>query len=226
MSLPKALLVEDSPEFVVVGRQLLEAEGYAVEVSRDGLEAVAVARASQPELLLLDVTLPGLDGLEVCRRVREFSDAYIIMVTGRGAELDRVLGLAVGADDYVVKPYFSPEVAMRIRAMRRRPRGHRERQVRVFGSLAVDVDSREARLDDLLLDLTRTEFDLLSVLSGSPRRAFSRRQLLTAVWGSEWYGEDHLVDVHLANLRRKLGESKSTPRHLTTLRGVGYRFDP
>ena len=220
---PRALLVEDTSEFVALGTRLLEAEGYSVAVAGDGITAVEVARTTRPELVLLDVSLPGLDGIEVCRRIREFSDAYVVMLTARGDEIDRLLGLSAGADDYVVKPFSAREVTMRIQAMRRRPRFEPRHNVRVFDDLVIDPDAREAKVHDELVELTRIEFDLLGTLSTQPRRALSRRQLMDAVWGGQWFGDDHVVDVHLANLRRKLSGSS---RHIKTVRGVGYRFDP
>ena len=227
MSSPCALLVEDTEEFVAIGTRLLENEGYLVTVARDGAEAVRLARSHSPELVLLDINLPTMDGLEVCRKIREFSDAYVIMLTARTEEFDRVLGLAVGADDYVTKPFSVQEVAMRIKAMRRRPRMTDNRSpIFDFGNLVLDPMAREVRVAGQLVDLTRIEFDLLDTLARAPRRAFSRRALLARVWGEDWFGDDHVVDVHLANLRRKIGEPASSPKHIKTVRGVGYRFDP
>ena len=227
MSSHRALLVEDTEEFVAIGSRLLENEGYLVTVARDGAEAVRLARSHSPELVLLDINLPTMDGLEVCRKIREFSDAYVIMLTARTEEFDRVLGLAVGADDYVTKPFSVQEVAMRIKAMRRRPRMTDNRSpIFDFGNLVLDPMAREVRVAGQLVDLTRIEFDLLDTLARAPRRAFSRRALLAQVWGEDWFGDDHVVDVHLANLRRKIGEPASSPKHIKTVRGVGYRFDP
>ena len=227
MSSHRALLVEDTEEFVAIGSRLLENEGYLVTVARDGAEAVRLARSHSPELVLLDINLPTMDGLEVCRKIREFSDAYVIMLTARTEEFDRVLGLAVGADDYVTKPFSVQEVAMRIKAMRRRPRMTDNRSpIFDFGNLVLDPMAREVRVAGQLVDLTRIEFDLLDTLARAPRRAFSRRALLALVWGEDWFGDDHVVDVHLANLRRKIGEPASSPKHIKTVRGVGYRFDP
>jgi len=227
MSSHRALLVEDTEEFVAVGSRLLENEGYQVTVARDGADAVRLARLHSPELVLLDINLPSMDGLEVCRKIREFSDAYVIMLTARIEEFDRVLGLAVGADDYVTKPFSVQEVAMRIKAMRRRPRQTATRSPMFdFGDLVLDPMAREVRVGEELIDLTRIEFDLLDTLARAPRRAFSRRALLAQVWGEDWFGDDHVVDVHLANLRRKIGEPASSPKHIKTVRGVGYRFDP
>ena len=223
----RALLVEDTEEFVVIGTRLLQNEGYSVTVARDGGAAVQLARSGAPDLVLLDVSLPIMDGIEVCRRLREFSDAYVIMLTARNEEFDRILGLAVGADDYVTKPFSARELSMRIKAMRRRPRRSAAHScLREFGRLTIDAQAREVRVDDDLVDLTRIEFDLLDTLASSPRRAVGRRSLLTAVWGDDWFGDDHVVDVHLANLRRKIGEPASRPGHIKTVRGIGYRFDP
>jgi DNA-binding response OmpR family regulator len=176
--------------------------------------------------MVLDVTLPGLDGIEVCRRIREFSDCYVVMVTARDEEFDRVLGLTMGADDYVTKPFSPRELTARIRAMRRRPRVSAAPDLRRFEELEVDPVAREVRLQGSVVELTKIEFDILDLLSGSPRRTFERGQLMNEVWGSEWVGDDHVIDVHLANLRRKLGESASAQRHIHTVRGVGYRFEP
>lgn len=226
MASPAALVVEDAPEFARLTARLLESEGFAVTVVADGARAVDVARTLSPELMVLDVTLPSLDGIEVCRRIRAFSDCYVIMVTARDDELDRVLGLTIGADDYVTKPFSPRELTARIRAMRRRPRVAAAPELRRFEELEIDPAARQVRRHGSLVELTRIEFDILDLLSGSPRRTFERNQLMDGVWGSEWFGDDHVIDVHLANLRKKLGESASAQRHIHTVRGVGYRFEP
>ena len=226
MGKPRALLVEDTAEFVLLCQRMLEKEGFLVSVARDGERGLMLARAERPELVLLDITLPGIDGFEVCRKLREFSDSYVVMVSARDEELDKVVGLTVGADDYVTKPFSARELSARITAMRRRPRVAVQPDVRDFGSLVVDPVAREAQLDGNLVELTKIEFDLLDLLSGSPRRTFTREQLLDQVWGGSWFGDDHVIDVHTGNLRRKLGESASHQRHIRTVRGVGYRFDP
>jgi DNA-binding response OmpR family regulator len=226
MPAPVALLVEDSREYAAIGTTLLQREGFEVVATPDGETGIGLARARRPEVILLDISLPGLDGFEVCRRIREFSDAYVIMVTGRTDEVDRVVGLTVGADDYVTKPFSARELTARIAAMRRRPRAAPDPEVWDFGPLRVDVAAREAVLDGDLVDLTKLEFDLLAKLASEPRRAFTRAQLLNAVWGSDWYGDDHVVDVHMGNLRKKLGESGTQPRFVHTVRGVGFRFEP
>lgn len=220
-----ALLVEDNREYALIGTRLLENEGYEVHVAIDGETGLGLARAFRPEVVLLDVSLPGIDGFEVCRRLREFSDAYVIMVTGRTDEVDRIVGLTVGADDYVTKPFSARELAARIAAMRRRPRSAPVSSRLEFDGLTIDESAREVTLDGKLLELTKIEFDLLSKLASEPRRVFARQQLLDAVWGGDWYGDDHVVDVHMGNLRKKLGESGSKPRFIFTVRGVGFRFE-
>ena len=231
MTRPRALVVEDSPEFVMLCRHLLEREGFDVTVATDGKAAVDRAQKEKPDLAILDLGLPDVDGIEVCRQIRLFTDAYIVMVTGRADEVDKAVGLSVGADDYVTKPFSPRELAARIQAMRRRPRtgspaGAPGAPIREYGSLRIDPDVREVTLDDRVLDLTKIEFGILDLLSSAPRRTFTRGQLLEDVWGDNWYGDDHIIDVHVGNLRKKLGESASSPRHIKTLRGVGYRFEP
>ena len=226
MTQSKALLVEDAPEFVLLSTTLLRNAGFAVAVAKNGERAVELAREHHPELVLLDVTLPGIDGIEVCRRIREFSDCYIVMVTARDEEFDRVLGLSMGADDYVTKPFSARELAARIQAMQRRPRAPERPELRTFGILTVDPSAREVQLDGVPVELTKIEFDILDLLSGNPRRTYERGQLMQTVWGGTWHGDDHVIDVHIGNLRKKLGESANEQRFIRTVRGVGYRFDP
>jgi len=229
VSRPRALVVEDSPEFMLLCRHLLEKEGFDVVVATDGISAVELAQRERPDIAILDLGLPGVDGIEVCRRIRQFTDAYIVMVTGRTDEVDKIVGLSVGADDYVTKPFSPRELAARIQAMRRRPRAAAAAQsaaIREYGPLRIDPDVREVTVDGRVLDLTKIEFGLLDLLSSAPRRTFTRNQLLEDVWGDNWYGDDHIIDVHVGNLRKKLGESASAPRYIRTLRGVGYRFEP
>ena len=176
-------------------------------------------------MVILDIMMPVLDGIEACRQIRSFSDAYVIMLTARDDEIDTLVGLSVGADDYLTKP-FSPRVLVaRIKTMLRRPRSTATtpEEVRRFGELEIDPGAREVRLAGEKVELTRTEFDLLDVLSAEPRVAFSRARLLERVW-DDWPGDDHLVDVHIANLRRKLGDDAAAPRYVRTVRGVGYRM--
>jgi DNA-binding response OmpR family regulator len=200
-------------------------EGYDVTVAHDGTRGLAAARATNPELVILDLSLPDGDGVEVCRELRTFSDAYVVMVTARDDEIDKIVGLTVGADDYVTKPFSPRELAARIRAMRRRPRAVPQPGMLEYGALRIDTEAREATMDAELVELTKIEYDLLELLALSPRRTYTRDQLLRHVWG-EWYGDDHVIDVHMGNLRRKLGETASQPRFIRTVRGVGFRFDP
>ena len=226
----RALVVEDEHALADVLGSYLERDGFEVTKAYDGLTAVALAREFDPDLLILDLGLPGLDGVEVCRQVRTFSDAYVVMLTARSDEVDMLIGLSVGADDYMTKPFSPRELSARVRAMLRRPRTSRqartgdEPELRTFGPLQIDALGREVWLDGRLIELTRTEFDLLSTLSARPRMAFSRQQLIDAVWGATWIGDEHLVDVHIGHLRRKLGDDASHPRFVRTVRGVGYKM--
>jgi DNA-binding response OmpR family regulator len=224
--LVRVLVVEDSPEFRGVLVPLLRQEGFQVEEATDGEAAVEVARAVEPAVVVLDLNLPKLDGVEVCRRIRTFSDAYVIMLTAKGDEIDKLIGLSVGADDYMTKPFSPRELVARIRAMLRRPRaGPAEIDtVREFGELRIDPLAREVFRGTEKIDLTRIEFDLLDVLSSNPRMAFSRAKLLERVWGPDWFGDDHVVDVHVSNLRKKIGDDPGSPQYVRTVRGVGYRM--
>jgi DNA-binding response OmpR family regulator len=223
----RALVVDDEPPLVQVVSGYLKREGFDVVSAADGETAVAAARASAPDVIVLDLMLPGIDGLEACRRIRAFSDAYIIMLTAKTAEVDKLVGLSVGADDYLTKPFSPRELVARIRAMLRRPRVASDTstvEIRSFGDLQIDVAGREVRVGEHPVELTRTEFDLLDVLSSQPRVAFTRAQLLERVWHGEWYGDDHVIDVHIANLRRKLGDEAGRARYVRTVRGVGFRM--
>jgi len=219
------LIVEDAPEFRDLLVPLLQQEGFKVETAADGESAVELARSLAPTVIVLDIGLPKLDGVEACRRIRTFSDAYIVMLTAKADEVDKLIGLSVGADDYMTKPFSPRELLARIRAMLRRPRGGTSGEgARVVGELRIDPLAREVFRGDRKIDLTRIEFDLLDVLSSNPRMAFSRSVLLERVWGPDWYGDDHVVDVHVSNLRRKIGDDPSSPRYVRTVRGVGYRM--
>lgn len=224
---PRALVVDDEAPLVQVVRGYLEREGFDVAAAGDGPTALELARTSDPDVVVLDLMLPGIDGVEVCRRLRIFSDAYVIMLTARSEEVDKLIGLSVGADDYLTKPFSPRELVARIHAMLRRPRASGEpagHDVRRFGALEIDPAAREARVDGRDTGLTRIEFDLLEALSGEPSVVFSRRRLQERVWGGDWYGDDHVVDVHIGNLRRKLGDDPAAPRYIRTIRGVGYRM--
>jgi DNA-binding response OmpR family regulator len=217
------LVVDDELALADVVAGYLEREGFAVVQAHDGPSAVEVARAQEPDLIVLDVMLPGFDGVEACRRIRQFSDAYVIMLTARDDEIDKIVGLAVGADDYLVKPFSPRELIARVRAMLRRPRAAvANTTVTVVGDLAVDAESRTVTVRGTGVELTRTEFDLLATMASRPRLVFSRRQLIDAVWGDDLFGDEHLVDVHIGHLRRKLGDDAVESRYVRTVRGVGY----
>jgi DNA-binding response OmpR family regulator len=223
----RVLVVEDEDTIrrVVVG--YLEQDGFAVREAVDGLSAVDIARVEAPDVIVLDLGLPGIDGIEVCRRVRVFTDAYIIMLTARSDEVDKLIGLSVGADDYLTKPFSPRELVARIKVMLRRPRARPDAagiRVRVFGDLVIDPESREVSLAGMPIDLTRTEFDILDVLSATPRRVHSRAHLVDEVWGQGWVGDERVVDVHVAHMRAKLGEDVTDPKYLLTIRGVGFKM--
>lgn len=227
----RALIVDDEvPLTTVVGSYLVK-NGFEVHTAHDGPAGLSQARHVDPDVVVLDVGLPGMDGFEVCRQLRTFSDAYVVMLTARDTEVDTVVGLSVGADDYVTKPFSPRELVARIQAMLRRPRrdnrgrGHSsEHPPREIGALRVDPASREVHVDGSEILLTRTEFDILAALSARPGLVMGRRQLIEAVWGGNWVGNDNIVDVHVGHLRRKLGDDPAQPRFVSTVRGVGYRM--
>jgi DNA-binding response OmpR family regulator len=220
------VVVDDERPLVDLVSRYLRREGYEVHAAYDGDEAIEIIGAIDPDVVVLDLMLPGTDGLEVARRVREGGDPYIVMLTARSDEVDRIVGLRVGADDYVTKPFSPNELVARIQAMLRRPRRAEPTvdEVRRFGELTVDPVAREVHVGAAEVDLTRLEFDLLDTLSAQPRMVFSKEQLLDRVWGSSAYRDDHVVAVHIANLRRKLGDTSDEPRFVRTVRGVGYRM--
>lgn len=220
------LVVDDEAPLAKLVASYFERDGFEVQTTGSGAEAINLTRELDPGVIVLDLGLPGIDGLEVCRTVRTFSDCYIIMLTARVEEVDRLIGLSVGADDYVTKPFSPRELLARVRAMLRRPRASLDPdvQVRRFGALMVDLAGREVQLNEQPVQLTRTEFDVLAAMAIRPRVAFSRRQLIEAVWGEGWVGDEHLVDVHIGHLRRKLGDDAANPVFIRTVRGVGYRM--
>jgi DNA-binding response OmpR family regulator len=219
----RALVIEDAADMRLLATRLLEENGFDVAAAPDGEEGLAIAEEQRPDLVLLDLSLPGMDGLEVCRRLRASSDAYIVIVTGREDEHDKVEGLTVGADDYVIKPYSPAELRARIQAMLRRPRtsGVATLQTRVVGDISVDVDARVVSVAGERVELTRTEFDILAALTERPGGVLSREVLLRRIWGPNWFGDAHVVDVHVSNLRRKLGPAG---KQVQTARGVGFRL--
>ena len=233
MHAPRILVVDDEPPIVDLVRGYLEREGFAVDVATDGPSAVAAVRDIGPDVVVLDVMLPGFDGVEACRRIRAFSDAYIIMLTARSEEIDRVVGLSVGADDYLAKPFSPRELVARVKALLRRPRALPSADAPGAGApptgvppegLSIDVARRRVGVRGEPVALTTTEFDILATLARDPGVVVSRGHLLDAVWGPDFVGDDHLVDVHVGNLRRKLGDDAEAPRFIETVRGVGFRL--
>ena len=226
------LVVDDEPPIIDLVRGYLEREGYSVHAASDGPSAVAAVRDLAPDVVILDVMLPGFDGVEACRRIRAFSDAYVLMLTARSEEIDRVVGLSVGADDYLAKPFSPRELVARVKALLRRPRAlptsarvsPAPDAAAVPPGLAVDVPRRIATVDGRRIALTTTEFEILAALSRDPGIVVSRQALLDSVWGVDFVGDDHLVDVHVANLRRKIGDDADAPRFVETVRGAGYRL--
>ena len=222
----QVLVVDDEPHIRTVLRGYLEADGFAVSEAADGETAVRQVRQMAPDLVLLDVMLPGIDGLEVLRQLRAFSDVYVILVTARTEEVDKLVGLGVGADDYVTKPFSPREVAARVKAVLRRGRGTRDAGGTLlrFEGLTVDRDAREVRAGGTTVSLSALEFDVLAALADAPGRVFSRRQLLERVWGYDFFGDERVVDVHIRSLRARLGDDAANPRLIATVRGVGYKF--
>jgi two-component system response regulator RegX3 len=220
----RILLVEDEESISDPFSRALAREGFEPVVARTAADALKLAALIDPELVLLDLMLPDGDGRDVCRELRRRSETPIIMLTARGTETDRIVGLELGADDYVVKPFSGPEVIARIRAVLRRSRREGDSAGRrTFGELEIDAEARRARIDREL-DLSRKEFDLLLVLSEAAGRVVTRDHLMTRVWDQNWFGTTKTLDVHIGTLRRKLGDDPSNPRFIHTVRGVGFRF--
>lgn len=229
----RVLVVDDEADLAQLIEGYLRKAGLKVAVRHDGLEAVAAMREFTPDVLVLDLGLPGIDGIEVCRQVRGFSDCHVLMLTARDDEVDKIVGLSVGADDYVTKPFSPRELVARVQAMLRRARAGAAHAsaapgsrtgAHVIGELVVDESSREVHLGGEPVALTRIEFDLLAALAAHPQLVLSRRQLVEMVWDTHWTGDEHLVDVHIGRIRRKLGEDVSEPRFIHTIRGIGYRL--
>ncbi len=220
------LVVEDEREIARMVQAYLVREGYQVEVAFDGESGWQRFHALRPDLVILDLMLPGMNGLELAQRIRRESQVPIIMLTARAEEADRVAGLEMGADDYVVKPFSLRELAARVRAVLRRVEGGGASEVFHAGPLTVDLAAREARFAEKLLDLTPTEFDLLAVLARHPGRVFTRRELLQALRDRTYATIPRTVDSHVKNLRRKIEPDPENPRFILTVHGVGYKFNP
>ncbi len=221
------LVVDDEPSIREIVRGFLERDGMAVVEAADGPSAVEMARTATPDVVVLDVMLPGFDGLEVLRRIRTFADPYVLLLTARSEEVDRIVGLTVGADDYLTKPFSPRELMARVHALLRRKRTEPaadERSALRVADLVVDLRRRTVARAGKPVDLTVLEFDLLAALARDPGVVLTRQQLLDVIWGIDFFGDDHVLDVHTANIRRKLGDDPSRPRYIETVRGVGFRF--
>ena len=252
-----ALVIEDDADVRQLLVMTLGMSGFTIFEAENGRQGVALVREHQPDLVTLDLNLPDIDGVEVCRQIRPVTDAYVIMITARQDEIDRLIGLEIGADDFVVKPFSPREVSARVNAMFRRPRNTVRNVTQPLvgaegavpepeapaappppivqdevegmlkhGALSIDQEGRIATLDGTEIPLTRIEFDLLATLVSGPRRVWQRETLLSRVWGDGWVNDQHLVEVHIRNLRKKLGEDTKAPRFIRTVRGVGYRMIP
>ncbi len=220
----KILVVDDERSILELVTAYLRKEGYEVYTAEDGPSGLKAARALKPDLVVLDVMLPGIDGIELLQRLRRQSEVYVIMLTAKSEETDKIVGLSVGADDYLTKPFSPRELVARIKAAFRRlqtGQANSETAVLQFQHLRIDLGSREAWVDDRSVDLTGTEFELLKALAQHPRLVLSRAQLLEMVWGHDFYGEERVVDVHMGHVRQKLG----LPGLIQTVRGIGYRFE-
>ncbi|MDQ7844384.1 MAG: response regulator transcription factor [Armatimonadota bacterium] len=223
----KILVVDDEPHIVELVRYNLTQAGYAVVSAFDGRDAAAVVRQERPDLVILDIMLPHVDGLEVCRQIRRESAVPIIMLTAKGGELERVVGLELGADDYVTKPFSPRELVARVRAILRRaaPEGREGTSGPLrSGALTLDPATREVTLHGRPVDLTAKEFELLRLLLTHPNRVFTRDFLLEHLWGYDYYGSTRTVDMHISRLREKIEDDPAAPTYIVTVRGVGYKF--
>jgi two-component system response regulator RegX3 len=224
--LTRILVVDDEPALRDTVGYALRQEGFEVEVREDGDAALEAALTNGFDLVILDLMLPGLSGTEVCRRLRAQSAIPIVMLTARGAEVDRVVGLEIGADDYVTKPFSMAELIGRVRAILRRRELDRSGagSVRRVGGLELDSSRHTVARDGKAVSLTRSEFRLLELLAGEPERVFSRREIMQHLWESSYVGDQRACDIHISNLRRKLEDDPANPRRIVTVRGVGYRL--
>jgi DNA-binding response OmpR family regulator len=224
----RILIVDDEPSIIRLLQAYLEREGYIVASATDGKSAIQQARAIRPQLVILDLLLPEIDGLEVCRRLRQESDVAIIMATARSEETDKIVGLTMGADDYVTKPFSPRELVARVKAVLRRSRRRLpepDEEILVFPHLTIDTGRRIVTVRGKQVELTALDFDILRVLATHPGLVFSRAQLLERVWGYDYLGDERVVDVHIGLLRKKIELDAAEPAFVKTVRGVGYKFE-
>ena len=225
------LVVEDEQNILNLITTYLKADGFVVHTARDGVAALRQARAVKPNLVVLDVMLPGMDGLEVCKQLQAELGVYVLMLTARAEEVDKIVGLSVGADEYMTKPFSPRELVARVKAiLRRRSHGvalsgeiEPVREIKL-GGLTLNPDTRDVTLNGKVIDLTGREFELVFAMAEQPNRVFSRDQLLERVWGSNFAGIDRVVDVHIGLIRKKLEEDPADPKLIQTIRGVGYKL--
>jgi two-component system alkaline phosphatase synthesis response regulator PhoP len=226
MSNAKILVVDDEQVIVNTVRAYLELEGYAVSTASDGQAALKAARSFRPDLIVLDIMLPRMDGIEVLRRLRQDSEVYVLILTAKTEETDKIVGLGVGADDYLTKPFSPRELVARVKAILRRGRNTTtDELILVFRRLRIDAGARKVWKDDKLIELTPIEFDLLNALAQHCGRVLSREQLIEHVWGHDYYGDERVADVHIGRLRKKLEDDPANPTLIVTARAAGYRFE-
>lgn len=223
------LVIEDEQKILNLVTAYLKAEGYTVHTATDGLSGLKTAKRLKPDLMVLDIMLPGLDGLELLQELRRDSEVYVIMLTAKSEETDKVIGLSLGADDYLTKPFSPRELVARVKAALRRigpqSNGDAGSRVLAFKHLRIDPEARRVWKENQVVELTTIEFDLLLALAEHPGRVLSREQLLQRVWGHDFYGEERVVDVHLGHIRKKIETDPAQPELIVTVRGVGYRFE-
>ena len=223
------LVVDDDPGVLDVVSFMLRREGFEVDEERDGTSALEAARTKNYDIVILDIMLPGVSGTDICRELRSESDVPILMLTARDAEIDRVLGLELGADDYVTKPFSTAELLSRVRAILRRrelDRANGGATLRNLGGLQIDLSRHEVRVDGDRVHLTLSEFKVLALLAEQPDAVVSRKELMQHLWASEHVGDEHACEVHISNLRRKIERDPSQPQRLVTVRGMGYKLVP
>lgn len=223
----RILVVDDEESIRNLVEAYLTAEGYTVMMAEDGAQGLALFRRNQPDLVVLDIMLPEMGGLEVLQHLRRESDVYVLLLTAKSEETDRVIGLTVGADDYLTKPFSPRELVARVKAILRRDRSAAPGDDRVLSFRRIRIDSQrhEVWRDEERIDLTALEFRLLKALASYPGMVFSREQLLEQVWGYDFYGDERVVDVHIGHVRQKLESDPASPQFITTVRGVGYKFE-
>jgi two-component system response regulator RegX3 len=229
MSAARLLLADDEPAITDAVSYALRKDGFAVDVVADGEKALASARSTSYDLVILDVMMPGASGTDVCRTLRAESDVPIVLLTAKDAELDRVLGLELGADDYVTKPFSMPELVSRVRSLLRRrelDRATSEPSIREIGAVRVDFARHQVHVDGQPVHLTLSEFKVLALLAGEPERVFTRRQVMEHLWQSPYVGDERACDVHVSNLRRKIEPDPANPERIVTVRGIGYKLMP